>query len=119
MNPRKRALIVDDVSDWREEIKELLQDKGFAVVTASDKQAALSAVSQENFDFAIVDVNLTDEIHNVDGLLVFRYIRNNSPETAVVLISAQSLNAQELEFIHPARFIEKSNIWRELSALLD
>ena len=113
-----KALVVDDSSAWREELKELLQDKGFEVVTAGDRQTALCALSNESFDIAIIDVNLTDEIHNVDGLLISRYIRDNSPNTRVILISARSLSTQELADTYPATFIEKSNMWSQLNLLL-
>ena len=120
MPNRRKALIVDDSKDWREELEEFLREKGFEVVTASDRRAALSALDAESFDTAILDVNLTDEtLPNRDGLLINRYIQENAPGTRVILISAWPLNSKELADIRPARFIEKSYLWDQLNPMLD
>jgi DNA-binding NtrC family response regulator len=119
MADRGKALVVDDYSDWREELEDFLLDKGFEVVTAGDRDAALSVLCSESFDVAVVDVNLTDEAHNVDGLIINQYIQENLPNTRVILISARSLDAQELGSISPATFLGKANMWRELNSLLE
>ena len=118
MTDRGKALVVDDSSDWREELRELLQDNGFAVLTAHDRPTALSALDTQPFDVAVVDVNLSDKTHNVDGLLINRYIQDKGIDTRVILISARVLAPQELAEVHPATFIEKSDIWKQLNLLL-
>ena len=115
---RGKALVVDDCRDWREELKDLLHDKGFEVVTAGDLGTALSVLSNESFDTAIIDVNLTEGMPSEEGLLINSYIQDNSPNTEVILISVKSLTDWRLGDIHPARFIEKSNLWTELNELL-
>jgi two-component system OmpR family response regulator len=119
MANHRRALVVDDSIDWREELEEFLQDKGFEVVTAGDRLSSLSALDTESFDVAIIDVNLADEIYNVDGLLITRYIRDKAINTRIVLISARPLSTQELADIYPAVFIEKSDIRSKLNLLLE
>ncbi|MGD2177856.1 MAG: response regulator [Anaerolineae bacterium] len=119
MVSRGKALVVDDYSDWREELKEFLQDKGFEVITASDRDAALSVLRSESFDVAVVDVNLTDEARDVDGLIINQYIQENTPDVRVILISARSLDAQEFGNASPATFLMKANLWRELNSLLE
>ena len=118
MTDRGRALVVDDCSDWREELQELLQDSGFEVFAAHDRPTALSALDTQPFDVAVVDVNLSDKTHNVDGLLINRYIQDKGIDTHVILISARGLTPQELAEVHPATFIEKSDIWKQLNLLL-
>lgn len=116
MKPAQRALVVDDSDDWRAEIKEMLQDYGFAVVTAGDKQSALFELEKQTFNLAIIDVNLTDETPNADGLLISRYIQENAPATSVVVISAESYSPSVLA---PARFFEKSEIPYQLRPFLE
>jgi DNA-binding response OmpR family regulator len=111
--------VVDDSDYWCEELEELLQDKGFDVVTASDRSTALSVLANESFDIAIIDVNLTDEVYNADGFLINRYIQDNLSDTPVILVSARPLTTQELVDIHPAMFVEKSNMWSQLNLLLE
>jgi DNA-binding response OmpR family regulator len=118
MTDRGRALVVDDCSDWREELQELLQDSGFEVFVAHDRPTALSALDTQPFDVAVVDVNLSDKTHNVDGLLINRYIQDKGIDTRVILVSARPLTAQELAHAHPAKFVEKSSIWNQLYVLL-
>lgn len=118
MTNRGKALLVDDCSDWREELQELLQDNGFAVFAAHDRPTALSALDTQPFDVAVIDVNLSDKTHNVDGLLINRYIQDKGIDTHVILISARALTPQELAEVHPATFIEKSDIWKQLNLLL-
>jgi DNA-binding NtrC family response regulator len=114
-----KALVVDDCRDWREELKELLQDKGFEVVTAGDLRTALSVLGNESFDTAIIDVNLTEGMPSEEGLLINSYIQDNAPNTEVILISVKSFTDRRLRDIHPARFIEKSNLWSKLNELLE
>lgn len=118
MTNRGKALVVDDSSDWREELEELLQDSGFEVVMAHDRSTALSALDSQPFDIAVVDVNLSDKTHNVDGLLINRHIQDCGIDTRVILVSARSLTAQEIARAHPATFVEKSSIWDQLRLLL-
>ena len=119
MANRRKAIVVDDSDYWCEELEELLQDKGFDVVTASDRSTALSVLANESFDIAIIDVNLTDEVYNADGFLINRYIQDNLSDTPVILVSARPLTTQELVDIHPAMFVEKSNMWSQLNLLLE
>ena len=119
MTSHRKALVVDDSQDWREELEEHLQEKGFEVVTASDHDTALSVLAGKSFDTAVIDVNLTDKTFNVDGLLINRYIQDNAPGTRVILISARSLDTRELAEISPATFIEKSDLWEQLNSLLE
>lgn len=116
---RGQVLIVDDIEDWCEELKELLVEQGFAVQTAQDKHKALQLLQSHPFHLAIIDINLTDEANNIDGLLLNRFIQENLENIFVVLMSARSLNPQELESIKPAIFIGKSKIWQELNSLID
>lgn len=116
---RGRVLVVDDIHDWCEELKELLVEEGFAVEIAGNKYTALNFLHTQRFDLAIIDVNLTDEADNIDGLLLNRFIQENLKDVFVVLISARSLNPQELESIKPAIFIGKEKIWNALNDLID
>lgn len=113
-----RTLIVDDSEGWREQLHELLQAAGCQVITAPDRATALRALEAGSFDLAIVDVNLDDTPHNVDGLRLSRDLLARNAHTRVILISARSLTAQQLASIAPAVFIEKSSIINDETVLL-
>ena len=117
---QKRVLIVDDSQDWRNDLEELFRGKNCDVMTAKDRATAMSLLAAHAFDIAILDVNLTDEIHNVEGLLINQELKRLSPQTRVVLISAGDLTSQQLENIKPSIFVKKSHIWDTLnSRILD
>jgi CheY-like chemotaxis protein len=115
---RGKALVVDDAEDWRSELQEFLQGKGFETVAVGDKLSAQELLDTEAFDVAIIDVNLADATFNVDGFLINRHIQNNGIDTQVVLISARSLSTFEIASIQPAVFIEKSKLWEQLGPFL-
>jgi DNA-binding response OmpR family regulator len=115
---KKVALIVDDSQDWRTTLEELFLENNYEVMTAGDRASANLLLSTHRFDIAVVDVNLTDEIHNIDGLLINKELKRKSPSTRVVLISARDLTAPELEKIKPSIFVKKSNVWVKLNSML-
>lgn len=115
---RRKALVIDDAEDWRDELQEFLQDEGYDVITVGDKLSAIKLLDSTAFAITIIDVNLADEMHNVDGLLINSYIQSEAIDTQVVLISARSLDAQQLLEIRPAIFIEKSDIRKQLGLFL-
>ena len=113
---RKLALIVDDSQDWRSDLEELFRGKKYDVMTAKDRSTAIALVSTYVFDIAVLDVNLTDEIHNVEGLMINQELKQKSPSTRVILVSARDLTSRELENIKPSIFVKKSNIWDALNS---
>ena len=115
---RGTALVVDDAKDWRNELQEFLEDEGFEVITVGDKASALQVLDSGAISLAIIDVNLADEMQNMDGLLLNRYIREQALDIQVILISARTLGANDLEKIQPTIFIEKSRIWEKLYPFL-
>jgi DNA-binding NtrC family response regulator len=59
---RKRVLVVDDVPDWRAQLKDILRSD-FEVTTVDSYQAAMEVVRRREVELVIVDLRLspTDE----------------------------------------------------------
>lgn len=55
---KRRALVVDDVSDVTEMLSVLLSHAGYAVVTASSAPQALTAAHESQFDVVISDIGM-------------------------------------------------------------
>jgi len=55
---RRKALVVDDVSDVTEMLAVLLSYAGYAVVTASSAPQALTAAHEDQFDVVISDIGM-------------------------------------------------------------
>jgi DNA-binding response OmpR family regulator len=79
-----RVLIVEDEENIRFFLTNLLQDEGYQARTAANGHLALSLVATEQFDLAILDLNLGA---GMDGMAVLSALREHSPGTAVILLT--------------------------------
>ena len=57
---QNRILVVDDDANLLELIRMRLEASGYEVTTALDERVAGSAVRNQNFDLAILDLQLVD-----------------------------------------------------------
>lgn len=81
-----RILIVEDDPDLRESIAEGLRLDGYAVDTCGDGDRAYELLFVENYDLAILDLNLP----GMDGLDVLARIRCEKQDLKVLILSARS-----------------------------
>jgi DNA-binding response OmpR family regulator len=79
-----RVLVVDDEPMVREVLARYLEKEGFQVQTAEDGERALAAFEAAAPDLVLLDLMLP----RVDGLEVFRRMRERSP-TAVIMLTAK------------------------------
>jgi len=79
-----RILVVDDDQGMREFLEIMLSREGYSVATAGDGGKALSLCRKEKFDLIITDLKMP----RMDGIAILRGIRDVSPETMVILITA-------------------------------
>ncbi len=82
-NPLPCILIVDDEPDICWVLENVLRPEGYAVTTTTSGVQALELIRKEFFAAAFVDAKLPD----LDGLELAACIRQDSPQTAIVLIS--------------------------------
>lgn len=82
-----RVVVADDVMLVRSGLARLLVDAGVEVVAeAADADELLRAVATTRPDVAVVDIRMPPT-HTDEGLVAARRIRDQYPETAVVLLS--------------------------------
>jgi two-component system, NtrC family, response regulator PilR len=79
-----RILVVDDERSLRDLLAMTLEKEGYDVTVADGGEAAVEAVRRERFDAVISDIRMP----RVDGLQVLRTVRDLSPETAVIMLTA-------------------------------
>ncbi len=79
-----KILIVDDDQGMREFLEILLAREGYDVALASGGKEAIGLCKKHKFDLAITDLKMP----KVDGIDVLKTIREISPETMVILITA-------------------------------
>lgn len=85
MNSSGHILIIDDEAGLRQTMARILLRAGFEVTTASNGKESLSLFSQHAFDLVYLDIRMPD----MNGLDVLKKIHTQSPETPVILFTAQ------------------------------
>jgi CheY-like chemotaxis protein len=82
---RQSCLIVDDNEDFLASASRLLKSQGMEVIgCATSGEQALQLAEKHKPDVALVDV----ELGNEDGVVVAEQLRERSPSSSVILISA-------------------------------
>lgn len=83
-----RVLIVDDVSETRENVKKLLQFEADVEVigVARTGKEAIQTSQELNPDVVLMDINMPD----MDGIAATETIRANQPSVQVIILSVQS-----------------------------
>jgi two-component system response regulator AtoC len=81
-----KLLLVEDERLVRITVRDALARAGYQVTDLADGAAALRAVEAERFDIVLTDVRLP----GVDGIALFRRIRQLHPESAVLLFTAHA-----------------------------
>ena len=79
-----KILVVDDDQGMRELLEIMLTEEGYRVSTAGDAGKALARCRKETFDLIITDLKMP----KMDGIAFLRGIKDFSPETMVILITA-------------------------------
>ena len=83
MNHPASILIADDEESMRDACRQVLAPEGFLLKEASSGEGTLEIMRQEPFDLVILDLKMP----KVDGMEILRRIRQESPDTAAVVIT--------------------------------
>jgi DNA-binding NtrC family response regulator len=83
MKQQANILIVDDELEIREVLKEFLQLKGYAALTAANGVEALTCLKAEKLDLAVVDMWMP----GMNGLEILRSIRAIDPSVGVIIMT--------------------------------
>jgi DNA-binding response OmpR family regulator len=86
MNEPVSVLVVDDNEDLLETLALILKKRGFKVETAGNGYSALEVFRHGAFDITLMDVILPE----MNGVEVFRQIREIDPQARVILMTACS-----------------------------
>ncbi len=78
-------LVVDDESDIRQLIGQILSDEGYKVCLASNSESAMNEINTSSPDLIILDIWLKDS--HMDGIEILKTVRSNDYNLPVVVIS--------------------------------
>jgi two-component system response regulator PilR (NtrC family) len=88
-------LVAEDQLSARESLCEVLRDNGYDVYEAPDGATAIKLVNEINADLVLTDLRLPG--HN--GLAVLQHVREVSPKTLVILMTAHASVESAVEAI--------------------
>jgi signal transduction histidine kinase/BarA-like signal transduction histidine kinase len=81
-----RVLVVEDHTDSREFIQEVLENAGAKVTAVDSVQAAIAALEQTQFDIIVSDIAMPRE----DGYALIRQVRASQPEIPAIALTAMA-----------------------------
>lgn len=102
---RPRVLVADDDPSVRLLFETTLADEGYEVVCVGDGEEAMNAAREERFDLIFLDVMMP----RVNGVMARLDLKDSSPDTPVVLITAWGLE----DAVRPALAIEKTVLMKK------
>ena len=97
---KKRILIVDDEADLRGMISLGLSHKGYTIVTAKTVREGLSAFDETPFDLILADLKFPGR----DGLQLLESVKNKSPQTPVIIMTAAGSVQSAVEVMRKGAF---------------
>lgn len=84
LNSRLNVLVIDDETNFTEEIDEFLQNQGYKSFVANTVQKGRNILRNQDIDLLILDVRLK----GVSGLDVLREVKRDYPGLEVIIVSA-------------------------------
>jgi DNA-binding NtrC family response regulator len=84
LNAQMKVLVLDDESNFTEEIEEFLQNQGYISFTANNVQKGRSILKSHDIDLLILDVRLK----GVNGLDILKEVKLTYPKLEVIIVSA-------------------------------
>jgi DNA-binding NtrC family response regulator len=84
MSAKGSILVIDDETEIRESLEQLLRLEGYKADSASTGDEGVKRMENGLFDLVLLDINLPDR----NGLDVLQHIKRESPEVGVIMITA-------------------------------
>ena len=82
-----KILVVDDDKEFSRNVRDILKLKDHEVATAYDGFKALELVKENGFDLVLMDVRMP----GMDGVEAFKKIKETSPDTPVIMVTAYAV----------------------------
>lgn len=92
-NPKGRILVIEDEKSMREVLRILLEEESYEVITASDGDKGIESINSDIFDLVITDIKMP----KADGFEILRKVREISPDTIVIMITAFGTTESAIE----------------------
>ena len=100
MNEKARILIIDDDDAILDSCTQVLEKAGYVVKGARDGIEGLKFLKKESFHSVLLDLKLP----GMDGMKILSHIREDSPETPVVIITGYASVESAVEAMRQGAF---------------
>ncbi len=100
-----KLLVIDDEDHIRKLYKDYFSRDGYHVVAVATGDEALQAAGKEDFDLAILDI----ELEETSGLEVLKLFKENHPNLPIILNSAYSTYKSDFHTWIADAYIVKSS----------
>ncbi|HWZ27958.1 MAG TPA: sigma-54 dependent transcriptional regulator [Gemmatimonadales bacterium] len=100
MSPQPSILVVDDESGILQTLQILLKNEGFDVTVAQGGKAGLDALKAHAPDIVLTDVRMPQ----VTGIDILAAVRQQDPETPVILMTAQASLQTAIQAVNEGAF---------------
>src|SRR5579862_5842672 len=84
MSAKGAILVIDDETEIRESLAQLLELEGYTTSTAMTGEEGLRSIENGLFDLVLLDINLPDR----NGLDLLQQIKRETPDLGVIMITA-------------------------------
>lgn len=94
-NKRTHILVVDDDLIFGKNFVTILRDRGYCVELAGTGNKAVDMLNSDHFDIVLLDIRLPD----INGIEVFKKIKESKPDTCVIVMSAYPFDKPVMDTI--------------------
>jgi CheY-like chemotaxis protein len=118
MNSKKKILLVDDDVDVLSVVETILENEGYEVITALNKEEGLSKARTMNPDLAILDVMMTTQFEGFE--LAEKLIKSDEFKNMPVMMqtSIEIFEANNDDVMKFARYYRENMASKEMDILL-
>jgi two-component system, NtrC family, response regulator PilR len=111
-----RILVVDDDQGMREFMEIMLTKEGYNVTSAEGPSKAINLCRKKDFDLVITDLKMP----KIDGIEFLKTIKDQFPETVVILITAYASGETAINAMKEGAFdyVEKGGSIEELKKIV-
>ena len=96
MTNKGKILIIEDLSQWQEELKFILEKEGFQVDTAASLQEAITKLASSFYHLATIDIRLSDwDENSEEGITVLDELQRLDLGEAVEKIMLSAYGSEE------------------------
>ena len=95
-----RILVVDDEERIRDACTMVLEEEGYELATADSGELGLKMIQEHHFDVILLDLMMP----NLSGLEVLPQIKDQHPDTAVIVITGYATVEHSIEAMKKGAF---------------